>query len=206
MIDHNHRNARRERRRRLGIGIVAFGLGLALAAPLSLATDVGTLIDFTSGTPALAAEVNQNFDDVRTAVNSKEDQVTRTRVRFAGSTTIPALTGTFVKLRDAGSFTKRSSTSTLVLHWAGHARHIGSVGDFVHYELRVNGTRGNNVGAVFYLSNATDNVQIGMTSLIEGVDAGNQTVEIWIRGSADGGTYNLGNFGQHVIVEESEPS
>lgn len=46
----------------------------ALGAPGAPASDVGTLIQFAPNTTARASEVNQNFNDVKTAVNSKLDE------------------------------------------------------------------------------------------------------------------------------------
>jgi hypothetical protein len=51
---------------------------IAIWSGPAFAADVGALTTFTAGTPAVASEVNGNFDAVATAVNSKQNNVTGT--------------------------------------------------------------------------------------------------------------------------------
>ena len=55
--------------------------GIVMITVLSIpawAADVGDLIQFESGNTAVAADVNTNFNDVKSAVNTKQDQVINT--------------------------------------------------------------------------------------------------------------------------------
>ncbi len=70
--------------RRARIAIVAM-IAVAGVSVTAQAIDVGTLIQFQPNTTALAAEVNSNLDDIRTAVNSKQDQATVPGIDFASS-------------------------------------------------------------------------------------------------------------------------
>jgi hypothetical protein len=65
-IERNHRN--------LITYCITSLIAAVMAAPGAFASDVGALVQFQANTTARASEVNQNFDDVKTAVNSKLDQ------------------------------------------------------------------------------------------------------------------------------------
>lgn len=54
----------------IALNVVALGIGPALAG------DVQNIIDFTQNTPAKAADVNSNFDEVETAVNDNDSRIT----------------------------------------------------------------------------------------------------------------------------------
>lgn len=51
------------------------GLLLATTPPMGWAADVGNLVIFAPATPASADEVNTNFSNLKSAVNSKQDRV-----------------------------------------------------------------------------------------------------------------------------------
>src|SRR5437899_2144493 len=53
-------------------------LALALPSPLAWPADLTIPKTFVPGTPATAADVNQNFSATATSVNSKQDRVTGT--------------------------------------------------------------------------------------------------------------------------------
>src|SRR5712671_3894410 len=53
-------------------------LAFALASPLAWSVDLTIPKTFVPGTPATAADVNQNFSATATSVNSKQDRVTGT--------------------------------------------------------------------------------------------------------------------------------
>ncbi len=48
---------------------------LTLCSTIALAGQVGTLSDFVAGQPAVAAEVNKNFGDIKSQVNDNDDRV-----------------------------------------------------------------------------------------------------------------------------------
>lgn len=65
---------------------IRIGIVLLTAMPLN-AAEVGDLHLFTAGTPARAAEVNQNFADIKTVVNENAQQLDATASTTATHTT-----------------------------------------------------------------------------------------------------------------------
>ena len=68
-----------------GRAVIMIGALLAASgmSGASHAADVGTLIQFQPNTAALAAEVNANFESIKTAVNSKQDEATAAGIDFS---------------------------------------------------------------------------------------------------------------------------
>lgn len=64
-----------------------------IAVAVALAADVGTLNTFTADTTVSSADVNKNFSDIKTAVNSKQDRATGPGVAFSGTTRSPEFGG-----------------------------------------------------------------------------------------------------------------
>jgi hypothetical protein len=60
------------------LGVLCLAGAAAFASPLAQPTDLTIPKTFVSGTPATAADVNQNFSATATSVNSKQDRVTGT--------------------------------------------------------------------------------------------------------------------------------
>ena len=65
---------------------------LATASNAALATDVTGLTTFTSGTPAVAAEVNDNFTAVKTAVDDNDGRITTNATAIATKADATAVT------------------------------------------------------------------------------------------------------------------
>ena len=101
--------------------------GAALLLPVSAAaTDIGALVTFTPNTPALASEVNQNFSDVRTAVNSKQDESSAAGVDFFTTSSSVALQTSLVDVAEvtltipaSGFVVVHFDTQTFINHVAG---------------------------------------------------------------------------------------
>jgi len=94
----------RDRAHRLGRPAAPTALisTLLLLAPSALAGDVGTLIQFQAQTPARASEVNQNFDAVKTAVNSKLDRAIGSCAPGSSIRAIDSGGGVSCEIDDAG--------------------------------------------------------------------------------------------------------
>src|SRR5438552_8427766 len=60
------------------LGGLCLALAAAFASPLARPADLTIPKTFVPGTPATAADVNQNFSATATSVNSKQDRVTGT--------------------------------------------------------------------------------------------------------------------------------
>ena len=63
---------------RPAVGGLVLGLLVLGSSRPAWSADVGTLIQFVAGQPAVAADVNTNFNDTKAAVNSKQNRVTST--------------------------------------------------------------------------------------------------------------------------------
>lgn len=61
--------------------------GVALGIGSVSAGQVGTLIDFQAGTPAVADDVDQNFSDVREEVNDNDNRITTNTSKISTNTT-----------------------------------------------------------------------------------------------------------------------
>jgi len=59
------------------------GLAIGMFDAAALAEDVDALVQFAPDTPALAEEVNQNFEALRVGVNSKQDRASAAGLDFA---------------------------------------------------------------------------------------------------------------------------
>ncbi len=68
--------------------LIAWGaaaLGAGFLTQGAWAADVGPLVQFVPDTPAQASEVNDNFSDVASAVNSKQDEATAAGMDFSSA-------------------------------------------------------------------------------------------------------------------------
>lgn len=68
---------------------VACGLGLAAASTWLVASEVGTLNVFNAGDTISASQVNQNFDDIKTAVNDNTAAIAAMQEDQAGAGSCP---------------------------------------------------------------------------------------------------------------------
>jgi Sulfatase-modifying factor enzyme 1 len=80
----------------------------AMAGPLP----DGSLIDFTSNTPALAAEVNTNFADVETAVDDNDGRITTNAAGIATNVTGIATNGTAAATNASGITTNTGNITS----------------------------------------------------------------------------------------------
>lgn len=119
-------NAYTDARKTLRLLLAAALTGVALWGGAAFAEDVGALITFESETPALAAEVNQNLDDLKTAINSKQDRVSAAGMEFVSSATSQALQAALttiasidVDIPTAGFVVVDFDTQTFINHVTG---------------------------------------------------------------------------------------
>lgn len=131
----------------------------------------------------------------------------KTVLAYSGSNTEAAPAATFTLIRTVGVFTKQRADSALHLEWSSH--HLGTAGNFCHYQLRIDGRANDGDDATGYQVDQEGNAvsyaaydSLSTFAEFPGVAAGNHTVQVWVRGGGTACTLNFGNFNQQVLVEE----
>lgn len=110
-------------------------------------------------------------------------------------------------LKTLATIIKDSANTSLKVSFNTQVTQTGSEGDFVEYQLRLNGAQSgpDYTGAVVYMNSATHRESIFHSEYFQGLAAGSYTVELWIRGSASTTQINSGNFRNNLLVEEIDP-
>lgn len=188
--------------------------------------------EFSSGTPARAAEVNANFAAVKSAVDDNDARITQNAADIAANTAAIANTGllgydvlipthcwsfteattSFSKILDVGTFSKLSSTSTMEIQFNGRlvAHGIGGVG--VVYELRVDDaatTLGFARALLRQFEQGPEGVNASITGLFPWLYEGSHTVSLWAA-TTDSTASFVGLAGDtlcqtnHFVVKELE--
>jgi hypothetical protein len=98
----------------------------SISGSLARAADIGALNTFQPNTPALASEVNDNFSDVRTAVNTKQDESSAAGLDFITSsssvnlvTSLTSVASVTVTIPAAGFVKVDFDTQSFVNHVTG---------------------------------------------------------------------------------------
>lgn len=146
----------------------------------------------------------QNLDDRVSAIEANVRN--KTVLSYTGPDEVLLPGFDYGLVRSVGTFTKLRAGSTVRLDWSAHAR---TVGDFCHYQLRIDGKANTGASALTYASDQegsavayADDSAIATFAEFTGVPAGVHTVQIYVRGLAASCTLNFGNFNQQVSVEE----
>lgn len=133
----------------------------------------------------------------------------RRRIAYTDGSDTSSVTSTYARLRNLGTFSKASPTSTVLLTWNTHVDAMGEPGTFCDFQLRVNGRpdtdrEGGGGRAVVYVPPASSggSSPVTVATLFDRVGAGNHTASVWVRGTARECMENYGNFPRNVIVEE----
>jgi hypothetical protein len=133
----------------------------------------------------------------------------RRRIEYTDGSDTSSVTATYALLRNLGTFSKASPTSTVLLTWNTHVDAMGEPGTFCDFQLRVNGKPdtdrdGGGGRAVVYVppGSTGGSSPVTVATLFGRVGAGNHTASVWVRGTARECMENYGNFPRNVIVEE----
>lgn len=133
----------------------------------------------------------------------------RRRIEYTDGSDTSSVTATYVLLRNLGSFSKASPTSTVLLTWNTHVDAMGEPGTFCDFQLRVDGKPdtdrdGGGGRAVVYVppGSTGGSSPVTVATLFTRAGAGNHTASVWVRGTARECMENYGNFPRSIIVEE----
>lgn len=129
-----------------------------------------------------------------------------TRLLYDGSSGDATVGNAYELHRTIGSFVKVSDGTAILLDWNAHA---GSSGGFCEFQLRIDGFNDNGSSSTAFENSGAaavvyaPNESLSVKGLFTGLEAGEHSVEIWLRGSAANCNLNSGDFGQTVIVTET---
>jgi hypothetical protein len=133
----------------------------------------------------------------------------RRRIEYTDSSDTSAVTSSYALLRNLGSFSKSSPTSTVMLTWNTHVDAVGEPGTFCDFQIRVDGKAdterdGGGGRAVVYVppGAAGGSSPVTIAALFTRVGGGNHTASVWVRGTSRECLENYGNFPRTIIVEE----
>lgn len=135
-----------------------------------------------------------------------------TLLEYASTATRTGVSGSYVQIREIGTFEKLFNTSTLELDWIDHARWQDSDADgegFCDFQPRLDGepmpsilTAAGTGRAVLYGHGTENNAPVSHRVFYTDLAKGIYTLTVWVRGSRDDCTLNRGNFARYVIVRE----
>jgi hypothetical protein len=160
------------------------------------------------------AQVTEQDGQTQQRMTSLESRISdlaapRRRIEYTDGSDTSSVTARYVPLRDLGSFSKTSASSTVLLNWNTHIDAMGEPGTFCDFQIRVDGKpdtdrEGGGGRAVVYVPpNSTGGSSpVTVSALFGRVGAGHHTASIWVRGTARECLENYGNFPRSVIIEE----
>jgi len=133
----------------------------------------------------------------------------RRRIEYTDASDTTSVTASYVLLRNLGTFSKASPSTTVLLTWNTHVDALGEPGTFCDFQLRVDGKPdsdrdGGGGRAVVYVpsSSTGGSSPVTVAALFGRVGAGNHTASVWVRGTARECLENYGNFPRSIIIEE----
>jgi hypothetical protein len=188
--------------------LFTFSIIASLIAPSAMAT-VTLPHSFTAGTPAMAGQVNANFNALKNAVDVLQES---NFVKFSGLNNGGVdVTSTFTKLNTTSAnhlFTKSNADTKIEVHVNsrfGAGTFSGTNG--IQFQVRIDDLPANvvdNIGAIT-TSGGVD--FLSMYAVFDGLTAGPHTVSIWARaapsGSSSGVVADPGGWGGSIIVKEA---
>jgi hypothetical protein len=210
-------------------GIVWLALGALVAVPATAwfigsgAREARQLQFKSEGTDLKATDVDaalrelsQKLKDGQTQqrMTALESRITdvaayRRRIEYTDGSDTSSVNARYAPLRDLGSFSKTSASSTLFITWNTHVDAMGEPGTFCDFQLRVDGKpdtdrEGGGGRAVVYVppSSTGGSSPVTVATLFGRAGAGNHTASVWVRGTARECMENYGNFPRSVIIEE----
>lgn len=133
----------------------------------------------------------------------------RRRIEYTDGSDTSTVTSAYALLRNLGSFSKVSPSSTVLLTWNTHVDAMGEPGTFCDFQLRVDGKPdterdGGGGRAVVYVppGSTGGSSPVTVAALFGRLGGGSHTASVWVRGTARECLENYGNFPRNIIVEE----
>lgn len=133
----------------------------------------------------------------------------RRRIEYTDGSDTSNVTSAYALLRNLGSFSKVSPSSTVLLTWNTHVDAMGEPGTFCDFQLRVDGKPdterdGGGGRAVVYVppGSTGGSSPVTVAALFGRLGGGSHTASVWVRGTARECLENYGNFPRSIIVEE----
>jgi len=196
---------------------------LLIAASILEAGEIGAMHTFTAGTPAVADEVNANFNEQTAQINDNNGRISAnsaaiTATGLLGWTALsvsnpPASTYIgdtleFIKISDLGTYAKRVDDSVLEIQFNGRLCATGMDADYIVFELRVDDapvTQGVARALLEYEeyeavpgAGCAVGTPVTISGIFEDLPAGTRTVSMWGKPSfslsgAQGIRYNPNN-------------
>jgi hypothetical protein len=160
------------------------------------------------------AQVSETDGQTQQRMTALESRITdvaahRRRIEYTEGSDTSSVNARYAPLRDLGSFSKTSASSTLFITWNTHVDAMGEPGTFCDFQLRVDGKpdtdrEGGGGRAVVYVppSSTGGSSPVTVATLFGRAGAGNHTASVWVRGTARECMENYGNFPRSVIIEE----
>jgi hypothetical protein len=160
------------------------------------------------------AQVSETDGQTQQRMTALESRITdvaahRRRIEYTDGSDTSSVNARYAPLRDLGSFSKTSASSTLFITWNTHVDAMGEPGTFCDFQLRVDGKpdtdrEGGGGRAVVYVppSSTGGSSPVTVATLFGRAGAGNHTASVWVRGTARECMENYGNFPRSVIIEE----
>lgn len=123
---------------------------------------------------------------------------------ITGGASDNTLSSSYELLMTLATITKDSANTNIKVSFNTQVRQTGVIGDFVEYQLRLNGAHSgsNYSGAVVYMNSNNHHESLLQREYFQGLAAGSYTVELWIRGLASTTSINHGGFRNILLVEE----
>lgn len=198
------------------VGVMLFSAFVAVGMGRNAYAGSVTITNtFTSGDPAVASEVNQNFTDVKNAVDDNDSRITTIETTIQsnlaiisetsfGSSEVFTGTSSFEELKVVTTYTKLSSSSAILITYNDSLQSDGSA---CTIQVRVDGAApdGGAWAAPIYTTYSTQNF-FSTTGIFTGISTGLHSIALYKRvlGGATC-TRDNGNWSPTMIIMEIEP-
>lgn len=184
----------------VALSLMMFCVGGVWAAELTIPNV------FVGGTPAVADDVNDNFDAVESAVQSIESSYTSFGHLNYGSVSV---TTTWTALSTGGphSFTKANDGTMIEVYVNSRFRggtFSGASG--ISFTVRIDDTIEYDIGNEGSIISSGTEDFLSIIGVFQNLSAGSHTVSIYARanvGSSSGVVVDPGGFGGRIIVKEA---
>jgi hypothetical protein len=185
--------------------ILCTAAALLIAGGMLEAGEVGTMHTFTAGTPAVADEVNANFDEQTVQINDNHGRISANSDAIAATGLVgwstlavsrpPSPTDAFcdayIKVGDMGTYTKQIDDSVLEVQYNGRIYTAIIVDHYIIFELRVDDAPSSAGPARALIEEGEGEIGLRgipatITGIFENLPAGSHTVSMWVRAKSSG--------------------